>query len=212
MARKQKTIHYIYKTTCLITGRYYVGMHSSNKLNDTYMGSGKRLRYSIRKHGIENHTKEILEYFESRELLIEAEKNAITPDMITDNNCMNMVEGGGGFTSEYAKICVKQSHEKQALLMKDKAWVEKKSNKISTSMNKQYEDGLREVKYFHDWTNKKHSDETKKLLSDLKQGTGIGETNSQYGTCWITKDGINKKINKEEIDKYQLEGWVKGRK
>jgi hypothetical protein len=31
-------------------------------------------------------------------------------------------------------------------------------------------------------------------MSENKKGTGIGETNSQYGTCWITKDGENKKI------------------
>jgi len=100
MARKQKTIHYIYKTTCLVTSRYYIGMHSTNNLEDGYMGSGKRLRYSMRKYGIDNHKKEILEFFETRELLIEAEKKAITPEMITDNNCMNIMSGGtGGFVN-----------------------------------------------------------------------------------------------------------------
>ena len=52
--RKVKNIHYIYKTTCNITGRWYVGMHSTSNENDGYMGSGKRLRYSIRKYGKEN--------------------------------------------------------------------------------------------------------------------------------------------------------------
>ena len=39
-----------------------------------------------------------------------------------------------------------------------------------------------------------------------------GEKNSQYGTCWITKDGTNKKIKKEELSLYESEGWIKGRK
>ena len=60
--------------------------------------------------------------------------------------------------------------------------------------------------------NKKHSEETKKLMSESSKGNGVGETNSQYGTCWITKDGINKKIKKEDLETYQLDGWVKGRK
>lgn len=45
-------------------------MHSTINQNDGYMGSGKRLRYSIRKYGKENHTKEILEFLPSREELI----------------------------------------------------------------------------------------------------------------------------------------------
>lgn len=45
-----------------------------------------------------------------------------------------------------------------------------------------------------------------------KKGKGLGELNSQFGTCWITKDNNNKKIKKEELDKYLSDGWIKGRK
>ncbi len=38
-----------------------------------------------------------------------------------------------------------------------------------------------------------------------------GEKNSQYGTCWITKDKENKKIKKEELEYYISLGWSKGR-
>ena len=51
MGRKKPHIHYIYKTTCNITNKYYIGMHSTSNLEDGYLGSGKRLRYSIRKYG-----------------------------------------------------------------------------------------------------------------------------------------------------------------
>jgi pentatricopeptide repeat protein len=64
MPRKKGNIHYIYKTTCLITGKYYIGMHSTTNFEDGYMGSGKRLRYSIRKYGLENHHEKALEIFE----------------------------------------------------------------------------------------------------------------------------------------------------
>jgi len=44
-----------------------------------------------------------------------------------------------------------------------------------------------------------------------KKGTGMGELNSQYGTCWIVKNGENKKINKELLDTYIIDGWIKGK-
>lgn len=69
-----------------------------------------------------------------------------------------------------------------------------------------------ELKYF--WTGKKHKKESliKQKETFNKIGHQQGKKNSQYGTCWITKDGINKKIPKTEIETYLIDGWVKGRK
>ena len=67
MARKEKKYHFIYKTTNVLSGRYYIGMHSTSNLDDGYLGSGNRLKLAVRKHGKENFIREILEYCESRE-------------------------------------------------------------------------------------------------------------------------------------------------
>jgi len=214
MARKKANIHYLYKTTCTITNRYYIGMHSTNNLDDGYMGSGRRLRASIRKHGVDNHKKEILGFFESRELLIEAEIKAITPEMLNDDMCMNLMGGGeGGFISEeqqkYRSVCGNKKHNEKMIndLEYRKDWV----NKVSESLKKLYSEGLKDKNWgVNGFLNKKHSDETKKKMSESSKGMGIGESNSQYGTCWITKDGENKKIKKEDLDIYLKEGWVKG--
>ena len=34
MARKEKQYHFIYKTTNLLSGKYYLGMHSTDNLQD----------------------------------------------------------------------------------------------------------------------------------------------------------------------------------
>lgn len=215
MARKEKNIHYLYKTTCVITGRYYIGMHSTSNLEDGYMGSGLRLRRSIRKHGVENHTKEILGFFETRELLIEAEKQAITPEMITDTNCMNLMGGGkGGFISEeqqrHRSICAYKAFFEK--MKNDDVFNLKYKESHSNGLKKSYNEGVREKKYFYDWNGKTHSEETKNKISETKKKQTKGENNSQYGTCWITKDGVNKKIKKEDLETYLKESWLKGRK
>ena len=64
---------------------------------------------------------------------------------------------------------------------------------------------------YNTFEGRNHSDETKNKISESKKGQGSGNTNSQYGTCWITKEGENKKIKKEDLDTYLVEGWIKGR-
>lgn len=212
MARKKANIHYIYKTTCNVTGRWYVGMHSTSNLEDGYMGSGKILRYSIRKYGVENHTKEILEFFETREILILREIEIVNKELISDGKCMNLKEGGtGGFTNkEHMIMCSKaggQTHAKR--LLEDEVYRNKMSLKSSATLKKAHKEGkfLTSLRF----NGKTHSDKTKKLISEKMRGIGVGEINSQYGTCWITKDKTNKKVKKEDLETYLKEGWVKGR-
>jgi hypothetical protein len=80
---------------------------------------------------------------------------------------------------------------------------------LAENTKKAHADG--KIKY-DTFTGKKHTEETKKLMSESKKGTGKGEKNSQYGSCWITRDGENKKIKKQELETFVKEGWEKGRK
>ena len=86
--------------------------------------------------------------------------------------------------------------------------------RLALNSKKNWEDPSKrdKMKANLDWTGKKHTDETKKKLSETMSKLGHGASNSQFGTCWITKDGANKKIKKDDIDTYLNEGWVKGRK
>ena len=52
---------FIYKTTNLINGIIYVGKCSREKYVDNYLGSGTFLRRAIKKYGIENFFREIIE-------------------------------------------------------------------------------------------------------------------------------------------------------
>lgn len=208
MARKKANIHYIYKTTCNVTGRWYVGMHSTCKLDDGYMGSGTILRRSIRKYGKENHAKEILEYLPTREELVLREIEIVNKELISDGLCMNLKEGGqGGFsTEEQQKNCSKAGgRAKKNRFDTDETFRLQVSQISSETMKKNNLNNKMNSSKFKD---KKHSDETKQKMSESRKGNGIGETNSQYGTCWITNEIENKKIYKgDEIP----DGWRLGR-
>ena len=218
-AEKRK-YHYIYKITCNVTNRFYIGMHSTDNLNDGYFGSGKRLWFSINYHGKNNHTKEIIEFLETRELLKEREKELVTKELISGDLCMNLVVGGqgGGFVNKEHLRRFQLAGSKAG----NKAFKYKLDNNVdfktshSDKMSKVNRDSFikynKSVYLNYDWSGKNHTNETKDKISNSKKGSGVGKNNSQYGTCWINKNGINKKVKKEIIDNYLNEGWILGRK
>ena len=95
MSREGKKYHYIYKTTCNINSRFYIGLHSTNNLKDGYMGSGTNLRNSIKKYGKENHSVDVLEFLPNRQALKIRERELINDNTIDESLCMNLVVGGG---------------------------------------------------------------------------------------------------------------------
>lgn len=60
----------------------------------------------------------------------------------------------------------------------------------------------------------KHTEEAKQKIAKALKGKGCGINNSQYGTCWIYNTDLkqNKKIKKDNLDEWLLQGWLKGRK
>ena len=68
-----KKFHYLYKITNNINGKYYIGRHSTDNLEDNYFGSGVGIRNAINKYGINNFSKEILQFCETTEELCNME-------------------------------------------------------------------------------------------------------------------------------------------
>ena len=101
--------NFVYKITNNINGDYYYGVHSTNNLNDGYLGSGKRINRSINKYGKENFTREIVQFFSRKKCAYSLEAAIVTSELIKDPHCLNLSIGGfggntyAGFTDEQLK-------------------------------------------------------------------------------------------------------------
>jgi hypothetical protein len=205
---KEKKYHYIYKTTNLKNGKFYIGMHSTNKLDDGYLGSGYKLRRSINKHGKENFKVEYLEFFDNRVDLINSEKELVNESLLKDPMCMNLVFGGNGgyISTEGVKKGGYYSGNLLATKIKtDSEYRKKHIDRFICMVKECFRTGKLKTP---NWKGKKHKEETKQkigLTNSLKQK---GENNSQFGTCWITNGIENKKIKKTDLIP---DGWKNGR-
>ena len=102
--------YYLYRITNLINNKIYVGVHSTDNLEDGYMGSGTIIKSAIKKHGVENFTKEILEFFNSVEEMFNREKELVTPEFVLREDTYNLMVGGQGGLHTDEIICrIKQT-------------------------------------------------------------------------------------------------------
>lgn len=203
---ESKKYHFLYKTTNITNGKYYIGMHSTSNLKDGYLGSGKRLRYSIRKYGVECFKLEILEFFDSREALKNKERALVNEALLQDSMCMNLKPGGsGGFANKkhQQRACSGGGKALSAKLKVDENLRQRLSAIRSEQLKKTHDEGKIKYKGFVGH----QSDEVRAKISATKKGTGTGEKNSQFGTMWITNGVENKKLKKDNTIPL---GWYKG--
>jgi hypothetical protein len=222
MQKTQKKYHYIYKTTCLITKKFYIGMHSTDNLNDGYLGSGKILSYSIAKYGKANHVCEILEYLPNREALNDREKEIVNEDLLNHPLNINLVYGGSGGThGKEAEVWARPGYKERVAISLSNAmkkrWLHiEYANKISLHRkilwtNDEYRNNMLVV-LRSAFLGKQHTAKSKALIGEKNSISQLGSKNSQFGTCWITNGIKPIKIKKECLDEYLVKGYRLGRK
>lgn len=193
------TFYIVYKTTCKVNRKVYIGCHSTNDLCDGYLGSGKQLLRAIKKYGKSNFEREILFFFDSPADMFAKEQELVTESFVASSNTYNLVPGGsGGFkvldVTDW-KNKLKQSSanrkNKQPMLGKTHSAETKErmsaSNKGRTPWNK----GLPGT-----WVGKAHTPESKEKISRNRTGKTAGSKNPMYGKSAVAgrkwyNDGIN---------------------
>jgi len=204
----------IYKTTNLINNKFYIGMHKTKNIDDGYLGSGKYILNSINKYGKENFKKEILFILNSEDEMILKEKEILTEEFLKENEdkIYNINIGGDGSFTFINKNYPRKGVETRAQLIKqNKEYRYNYYSSISKSMKNFYKNNPEKAIINYSWKDKKHKQETIEKMKLSHKNKHNGSNNSQYGTCWIYKDNINKKIKKEDLDLWLQQGWFKGR-
>ena len=67
----------VYKATNIETGKFYIGCHGTNDLQDGYLGSGKELKKDIKIYGTKSFHKENLFIFDNQKEAIDKEEEII---------------------------------------------------------------------------------------------------------------------------------------
>lgn len=204
-------MHYIiYKTTNLINGKFYIGKHQTNDLNDGYIGSGKLLKHAINKYGLDQFKTEILETCPSEAHMNLAEKIYVVVDPEVSYNLCPGGRGGFGYINSTNKNRYKRTEKiKQKGSDSIKRWIannperrELYQKRASRALVSKYASGEIVVRKIF---GRKHSAETKQKMSIRAKNRS---TNSQTGTMWITNGTENKKIKKN----FPIPDlWYKGR-
>ena len=98
--KESKKFYIVYQITNLLNNNIYIGVHVTENLNDKYFGSGNNIKKAIKEFGKENFEKIILYNFNSKEEMLEKEKELVNDEFIKRGDTYNIILGGGNFNTE----------------------------------------------------------------------------------------------------------------
>jgi hypothetical protein len=184
-----KKYHIVYKTTNLLNGKFYIGVHSTNNLNDNYFGSGDALLKAIKKYGRKNFKREILECFNTREEAFKKEEVIVTEEFINRDDNYNTKVGGAS------------SVENHTLSTKEKWSLQRKGVKRPRDVIEQIIKSRAGYKHSAETkekirksnTGKKRREETIQKLIEYQNTPGI--TNNRFKLGHIVSDETRKKMS-----------------
>lgn len=196
----------VYKITNKINGKFYIGKHQTKNLDDGYMGSGKRLKYAINKHGLENFSKEILHVFDNEEDMNTKEIELVVLNEESYNLCPGG-QGGFGYIHEKGlhKCFVKHSEKTKQQIketLTGHVISEKTKQNISIAVKEHYKNNKSH------WCGRNHSDEARNKISKGNKG----KKTATFNTIIINNGIKNKHIPKDQLEFFINLGWSKGRK
>lgn len=199
-----KKYNYFYKITNNLNGHFYYGIHSTDRLDDGYMGSGERLKYAYKKYGVENFSKEIIKFFNTRKDAFEYEGEIVTEELVKNNECYNSTVGGiGNLNGTFGFIPVYEKGSSNIVLVSKDEFTRNRSKYITPKEGKTtVTDNINGIKKtistaeYHD---------NKNRYSALNKGKSCYRDNSGKIFFLDVDDELVKKLHLMRVS-----GWKKG--
>lgn len=206
--------HYVYKIIHIPTGRYYIGIHSTNNLNDGYRGSGRIIKNMYKKHPIIEFVKEILYYGESRDDILKKETELVTEEILKKDPLILNLDIGGRSGNKIAVSGIISVKDKDGNILKvsnnDPRYLSgelqhiNKGNKYNVSYKPLYKDGV----YIHI-----QKELIQKYLDDgwIIQSKCKGRVSPTKNLTHIKKGEKEIMVKKDDLQEYLDNGWQCGR-
>jgi hypothetical protein len=205
--------YYLYEIRDNINGKIYIGVHKTKNLDDGYMGSGLIITRAIKKYGVENFTKTILEYFGTSEEMFAREKEIVTEEFLLREDTYNLRRGGHGGWEYINKNVIngfcdievaKKARIRTDEILKEKHgsnWrtvVSKMGNTCESILKRKETLRKRDIKFSANHLNTPEIIEKRKT-SFRVNGSHVGVKNSQYGRRWATNGTSIIRLEKDEV-------------
>jgi len=216
--------HIVYLTTNIINNKIYVGVHSSNIKNDSYLGSGKLLKRAIKKYGTKNFKRITLHYCLEESHMLEIEAQIVDQWFIDRNDTYNITLGGSKPPSQKGKH-ISDKHKAQITLKlggcKGRQWTDDERINHKLIMTSIMQDDMVREKCSLAKRGKegnKHTSESKAKLSYAQRNLSPEQLQRKSETKLGNKNGMHGKkmynngtINLTCIPDQQPEGFILGR-
>lgn len=166
-------LYLVYRTTNTVNGKCYIGVHQTVNEDDGYLGSGRILRQAVRKYGRESFRREIMFRCSTPEEMFTREREVVTEDFVARPDTYNTKVGGeGGW--DFVNASGRNNATARGVasdptlrIAGNVVFVEKMKNaEFRQTHGERIREGMRAGKVSPRFAGRKHSDETKRKMSE----------------------------------------------